>query len=780
MRGHGGRKSRPGVPERREATAEVKYWTAWSSALFSLPLRTQSPLSPPTSAPTSTATPHSRSHRGPRPPPALTADPRPHPGRDTPPLSPRTPDPTPAATRPPLSPRTPDPTPAATRPPLSPRTPAPTPAATRPPLSPRTPDPTPTVTSPAPALTADPSPHPGRDTPPLSPPTPAPTPAATPRSHRGPQPPPRPRHSPPRSHRRPHPHPGRDPTPPRSHRGPQPPPRPRPPSALTADPSPHPNRDLPRPRSHRGPQPGPRPPPRRSHRRSQPPPGPRPPLSPRTPAPTPTLLSPPTSAPTPTPAFNLASPPRLRRPVSAASASDTWVTGSRVRLLQAVDTEYTADSVEWCPLEGCRHLLACGTYQLQKPGDQSAPDLDEPQIRLGRLYLYSFSEDSTASPLLEIQRRDTSAILDLKWCHIPVAGHALLGVANAGGSIELLRLVGSETAYTLELVSCFALERQCLALSLDWSTRKTEWASDQPLKIISSDSKGQLHLLEVNEAGTRLQDLASWHAHQFEAWIAAFNYWQTEIVYSGGDDGLLKGWDTRTPGTSVFTSDRHSMGVCSIQSSPHRENILATGSYDEHILLWDTRNMKQPFADMPTQGGVWRLKWHPFHHHLLLAACMHSGFRIFNCQKAIDEKQEACTVSVSHTLSNSLVYGADWSWLYFGNLSQTHQSYHLGSSPCNNSGARAAHLCSMKAVYQSPAPSLHHLAEDVEEDHSKLRTLLQPLTEDMVKSGTRLHTAGAKFCDRDLYLEAVNSDADLLATCSFYDHVLHLWKWENS
>ncbi|KAK2120861.1 Diphthine methyltransferase [Saguinus oedipus] len=116
---------------------------------------------------------------------------------------------------------------------------------------------------------------------------------------------------------------------------------------------------------------------------------------------------------------------------------------------------------------------------------------------------------------------------------------------------------------------------------------------DQPLKIISSDSTGQLHLLMVNETGSRLQKVASWQAHQFEAWIAAFNYWHTEIVYSeppskatqgtfltninglaeeghfpslvmlmllclhtGGDDGLLRGWDTRTPGRFLFTSMR--------------------------------------------------------------------------------------------------------------------------------------------------------------------------------------------------------------------------------
>lgn len=57
--------------------------------------------------------------------------------------------------------------------------------------------------------------------------------------------------------------------------------------------------------------------------------------------------------------------------------------------------------------------------------------------------------------------------------------------------------------------------------------------SDQPLKIISSDSKGQLHLLVLDEAGPRLQQVATWQAHHFEAWVAAFNYWQTEVVYSG-------------------------------------------------------------------------------------------------------------------------------------------------------------------------------------------------------------------------------------------------------
>ncbi|XP_039317378.1 diphthine methyltransferase isoform X1 [Saimiri boliviensis] len=441
--------------------------------------------------------------------------------------------------------------------------------------------------------------------------------------------------------------------------------------------------------------------------------------------------------------------------------------------LQTVDTELTADAVEWCPLRGLRHLLACGTYQLRRaggpagPGSQGGMEVEEPQIRLGRLFLYSFKENNSTHPLVEVQRKDTSAVLDMKWCHIPVAGRALLGLADASGSVQLLRLAESEkSGHMLEPLSSLALEQQCLALSLDWSTGKTGRTRDQPLRIISSDSMGQLHLLMVSETGSRLQKVSSWQAHQFEAWIAAFNYWHTEIVYSGGDDGLLRGWDTRAPGRFLFTSKRHSMGVCSIQSSPHREHVLATGSYDEHILLWDTRNMKQPLADTPVQGGVWRIKWHPFHHHLLLAACMHSGFKILNCQKAMEEKQEA-TVLASHTLPNSLVYGADWSWLCFHSLQL------VPSRPCpSDLGTKTADL---KGASELPGPC----RECMEDNHGE-GCGVKSLTEDMRKNGTWLEATAAATCDCGQSPEAADSAFSLLATCSFYDHALHLWEWEGN
>nr|XP_020656644.1 diphthine methyltransferase [Pogona vitticeps] len=454
----------------------------------------------------------------------------------------------------------------------------------------------------------------------------------------------------------------------------------------------------------------------------------------------------------------------------------------KIQTLQVVDTEYTADATEWCPVEGWHGILACGTYQLKKPDTkpgENPEENNEPHVRLGRLYVYSFEEQAFA-PLTELQRLEMAAVLDVKWCRVPIAGRPVLGLANAKGNVDFFHLIGNEQkSCRLEALSTVELGGECLALSLDWSAGRAQCRAG-PLKLISSDSKGRLSLLTFDASSPSVRISEQWKAHDAEAWIAAFDYWNTCVVYSGGDDSRLRGWDTRShPGRPTFSSERHSMGVCSIQSHPLRENLLATGSYDEHVLLWDTRNMKQPLADTHVQGGVWRLKWHPTRERFLLAACMHSGFKILDCQGCMALNEENCRILSSYVLHNSLAYGADWSRFPltrpFGPSAAM-----PAAGPEHEAGNVDLKVQNLKIVYESPTATFDVMLD--EEDPTPA-----PLVQAEGDGGggdQQRPCADGKDPDTKGSSEAetvkAQRETSLLATCSFYDHVLHVWKWETS
>ncbi|XP_026199504.1 diphthine methyltransferase [Anabas testudineus] len=425
---------------------------------------------------------------------------------------------------------------------------------------------------------------------------------------------------------------------------------------------------------------------------------------------------------------------------------------SRTRSLQVFDTELSADSVEWCPVPCSHDVLACGTYQLQK----GAGEEDATTSRTGRLYLFEFRDEGSMSPpLTELQRIDTEAILDLKWCHVPLSGRAVLGMAAATGALQLYTLSDNqEGSRSLHTLSSLEVGVERLALSLDWSTGRMD-SSD--VRVVCSDSAGCVSVLSLAE-GT-LTALSQWKAHDFEAWISAFSYWDTQLVYSGGDDCKLKGWDLRVgPSRPTFTSEKHSMGVCSIHSNPHQEHIVATGSYDEQVLLWDGRNMQQPLSESAMGGGVWRLKWHPTYQHLLLAACMHNDFHILNCGQVLGGGGGVCPVAASYILHNSLAYGADWSRL---SLEKPSPSSPAPAEPKESIRESGGHL---RIQYESPTASFDTSLEDDAGGYIP----------ESIAAGSIPHTASP---DANPEGEAPSLSC-LLASCSFYDHMLHVWRWD--
>ena len=56
-------------------------------------------------------------------------------------------------------------------------------------------------------------------------------------------------------------------------------------------------------------------------------------------------------------------------------------------------------------------------------------------------------------------------------------------------------------------------------------------SNPRDVHIVASDSDGCLSLVDVGRSTAQVTH--TWKAHEFEAWIAAFNYSNTNIIYSG-------------------------------------------------------------------------------------------------------------------------------------------------------------------------------------------------------------------------------------------------------
>lgn len=352
---------------------------------------------------------------------------------------------------------------------------------------------------------------------------------------------------------------------------------------------------------------------------------------------------------------------------------------STIQTLYKSELDYPADSVEWCPHSPNQNVFVCANYYLN----------EEIKLRQGRILLYSISLENG---LILEKTLLTDGVLDQKWCLNQIEGISCLGVVNAKNTIDIYKLSSNDgkdlTLYTSYKFNCDD-EKETLLLSLDWSTGKYD--SDKP-EIACSDSKGQVHLLQFN--GINITLVRSVKTHDFEAWITAFYYWDTNVYFSGktsvknyilsyqiiafvkgGDDCLFYKYDRRVGEQPIAKNRSHDAGVTCMHSNKKEEHLLATGSYDTHLRLWDLRYMKGPQKSLETPGTMWRIKWDPFKYKQMIIACMLGGVHI------VDYTAESLKVVHSYDEHKNIAYGTDWCHMPENELKQFDEDakYIIGS-----------------------------------------------------------------------------------------------------
>lgn len=245
---------------------------------------------------------------------------------------------------------------------------------------------------------------------------------------------------------------------------------------------------------------------------------------------------------------------------------------------------------------------------------------------------------------------DTAAILDAKW-HV-MGNKCYLVAASALSEVLLFELCSDDRLHAIDKLNlCTDSDENLLALSID--VRKCN-ALNEKENLLASDSRGKVSLLTI--CPDRIVRERNWKAHSFEAWTCAFDKWNSNIVYTGGDDTFFHVYDTRASDVQQIIKNKcHVAGVTSFLS--YAENRLISGSYDENLRIFDTRNWRMPLSETPLQGGIWRIRLSKCDSQLLLCACMYKNFSVCRVNETKDNAESIAELNTH----SSICYGADWS-----------------------------------------------------------------------------------------------------------------------
>ncbi|XP_055388655.1 uncharacterized protein LOC129617459 [Condylostylus longicornis] len=239
------------------------------------------------------------------------------------------------------------------------------------------------------------------------------------------------------------------------------------------------------------------------------------------------------------------------------------------------------------------------------------------------------------SPPLQILKGHSRECFSLEWnLHLP---HLLL-TASWDLSVRLW-----DVPTGLELLCLPGVHQQAVY--------KAAWCPLQSSILATCGGDGCMRILDVRENAGRTnpssssflaKSLATQFAHEGEALAVDWNKFSPFVIATSGTDNVIRLWDIRklqasnktssTPFEGCLESLRgHSLAVRCIQWSPIREAVLASGSYDMTVGVWDCRRAALQHRYSHHSEFVVGLDWNIFADGVLSSASWDGSFGVWDC-----------------------------------------------------------------------------------------------------------------------------------------------------